>query len=76
MRSGRRLQFVFGVWLARLVGHDRLNLLLLILLFVGGLASLLALLSIIHYLLEGQILFQLALGLLVIRTMSKLQVYS
>lgn len=67
------LQFALSAWLARRNGADRLTLLLVLLLFAGGLASLLAMLYIIHYLIEGQLLFQLAFALLIIRGLYRMR---
>ncbi len=64
------LQFGLGAWLAGRNLRDGINQLLLVLLFLGGLASLLALLYIIHYLIEAQMFFQLAFALLILRALS------
>ena len=66
------LQFALGTWLACIAGKDRLNLLLLPLLIGSGLVSLLALCAIIHCLLEGQVLFQFAFAMLIIRGLNRL----
>lgn len=63
------VQLLTACWLALFIYKDRFNQWLLILLLFSGLISLIALEGIISYLLEGQILFQLAFGALMMHTL-------
>lgn len=67
------LQVSLSFWLALYVCKDRRNYALLALLTVGGVLSLLALLKVIPYLIEGQMLFQLAFALLTIHSLNQLK---
>lgn len=58
-------QLVFGFWLAAIVRQMPRNTALFIALFIGGLISLLSLVEVIPYLLEGQMLFLLSFAALV-----------
>ena len=67
------LQFGMSAWLALDIHKDWRNAAYLLLLFCSGLASLLAVYNVIPYLIEGQIIFQLAFGVVVIYTLGKLR---
>ncbi len=67
------LQLALSCWLAFFVCKDRLNQWLFVLLLLSGLASFLALIYVIHYLIEGQVIFQLAFGVLIIHSLRKLK---
>ncbi|HEY3376744.1 MAG TPA: hypothetical protein VGL77_04550 [Armatimonadota bacterium] len=66
------LQTALAAWLALFLCPDRRNRVLLLLLVLGGLASIITLNDILPYLIEAQILFQLAFGLLVLQSLAKL----
>ena len=67
------LQVLFATWLAFLVCRGWRNALLYVLLFAGGLVSLLSLSHVITYLIHGQVVFQLAFGGLVLNTLAQLR---
>jgi len=66
------MQFLLSGWLALVIHRDRANLTFFLLLLLGGVLSLLGLLNILPYLLEGQTVFLLAFGLVVVYTTGKL----
>ena len=66
-------QLVLGFWLASFICSVPRNTVLLVLLLFGGFISLLSLLDIMPYLMQGQILFQLAFGALTASTLIELR---
>ncbi|MHB9130693.1 MAG: hypothetical protein ACYDBB_06345 [Armatimonadota bacterium] len=67
------VQLVVGTWLALLVCRDRWNIALLVLAYSSSLFALVALQGYIPLLIEGQLLFQLAFGALMVRTLVRLR---
>jgi len=68
------VQFSLGGWLSLVVHRDRCNLAFFLLLLFGGVLSLLGLLNVLPYLIEGQAVFLLAFGLVVVYTMARLRI--
>ena len=67
------IQFLFAAWLGLFIQADHLNHAFCVLLFAGGIISLCSLLHLLAYLIWGQIIFQLAFGLLVAHTLVALR---
>jgi hypothetical protein len=67
-------QVALASWLALFVCRDRLNLTLYVLLLLGGVLSLLGLLGILRYLIQGQVLFLLAFGAVLVYSLVRLRV--
>jgi heme A synthase len=69
------LQALLAAWLTFIGCRDRRNYTLFATLFFGGVMTLLSLYIIIPLLIEGQIIFQLAFGMLVIHSLCLLQMH-
>ncbi len=66
------LQFALASWLVFAVDNNKINRTLYVVQFVGGVISLLSLLHVTTYLIEGQIIYQLMFGSLLIRSLVRI----
>jgi len=65
------IQFLLSIWLAFFVSKNRLNQIFFLVMLIGGLMSLFSILNKTSCLIEGQIIFQFANGIILINTVAQ-----